>query len=109
MQEQRRAFFQTIFAGASLFLGGAAAARQFPTREPRSAPAPEPPRPDPKEILKANQREIQRDIARLYALAGELKQEVEKTDAAAIYSLTLVRKAEEVEKFARHIKNLARG
>jgi hypothetical protein len=67
------------------------------------------PRIDPKAILKGNQKQIQDDVKRLYALATELKEQAEKTDATAMLSLPLVRKAEEIEKLARQIKNLAKS
>ncbi len=60
-------------------------------------------------ILKANQKDIKRDVERLAELAQELKQEVEKTDSSEVLSLPLLRKAEEIEKLAKHIKSLARG
>ena len=42
-------------------------------------------------------------------LAEDLKKEVDKTDSADVLSLQMVKKAEEIEKLARQIKNLARG
>jgi hypothetical protein len=66
-------------------------------------------RPDPKQMLKQNQDQIHDDVEKLYALASELKEQVEKTDSANVLSLSMVGKAEQVEKLARQIKNLARG
>jgi hypothetical protein len=66
-------------------------------------------KPDPKQILKQNKDQIHDDIEKLYVLATELKDEVEKTDSVNVLSLAMVGKAEQVEKLARHIKNLARG
>jgi hypothetical protein len=66
-------------------------------------------RPDPKQILKQNKDQIHDDVEKLYTLATELKDEVEKTDSANVLSLAMVGKAEQVEKLARQIKNLARG
>jgi len=83
-------------------------------RPPRPAPgaAPED-QPVPREALKAvlqeNQKQIKKDIEKLYQLAEELKKEVEKADASEVLSLNVLRKAEEVEKLAKRIKNLARG
>ncbi len=64
---------------------------------------------EPRVVLKANQKDLKRDVERLAELAEELKKEVEKTDSTEILSLQLVRKAEEIEKLAKHIKSLARG
>ncbi len=67
------------------------------------------PKPNARALLKLNQKELKRDVERLVELARALQKEVEKTDSADVLSLSLVRKAEEIEKLARHIKSLARG
>lgn len=67
------------------------------------------PTPDPKEVLKANDKDIKSNVLRLSELAQELKKEVEKTDSANVLSLPMVHKAEEIEKLAHHIATLARG
>jgi hypothetical protein len=66
-------------------------------------------KPDPKQMLKQNQDQIHDDVEKLYTLASELKDQVEKTDSSNVLSLAMVGKAEQVEKLARQIKNLARG
>jgi hypothetical protein len=66
-------------------------------------------KPDSKQILKQNKDQIHDDVEKLYALASELKVEVEKTDSANVLSLTMVGKSEQIEKLAKQIKNLARG
>jgi len=63
----------------------------------------------PKAALKENEKDIKKDIEKLFQLAGELKAEVEKTDSSVVLSLPLLRKAEEIEKLAREIKNRAKG
>jgi hypothetical protein len=81
----------------------------------QATPYPDTPNPDdlpkidPKKILQHNQENIQDDVEKLYALAGQLKDQVTKTDSANVLSLPLVQKAEEIEKLAKQIKNLARG
>ena len=72
-------------------------------------PGPPAPKPDPRAILKQNQETIKRDVKRLAQLARELESELEKTDSTEVLSLQFVRKAEEIEKLAKNIKNLARG
>lgn len=52
---------------------------------------------------------IKKNVARLYELATQLKEEVEKTDGTAILSLSLLKKTEEIEKLARQIRNRAKG
>lgn len=69
----------------------------------------EPPKIDPKLVQQENQKKIQQDIQKLYELASELKQQVEKTDSANVLSLSLVDKANKIEKLAKQIASLARG
>jgi len=80
-----------------------------PFPRPPEDTLPEAPKPDPKQMLKHNREQIAQDVEKLYSLAGELKQQVRNTDSSAVLSLPLVQKAEEIEKLARQIKNLARA
>ena len=111
----RRSFLGIIFGVATWMAA-------MPVRLQSQQPAPHPPfpgqkpgdpdpdlKPDIHGILKENQKNIKKNVERLFELAEELKKEVEKTDAADVLSLQMVRKAEEIEKLARQIKNLARG
>jgi len=77
--------------------------------DPLSDPSAQPPPFDPKKIQERNQKTILEDIQKLYKLAGELKDEVEKTDSRNTLSLAMVQKAKEVEKLAKQIANLAVG
>jgi hypothetical protein len=67
------------------------------------------PPPDPKEQLKQSQKNLRRNADRLVQLARELKEEADKTEQTNVLSLSLVHKAEEVEKLARQIKDLVRA
>jgi hypothetical protein len=67
------------------------------------------PAPKPKDLLKQNQQQIHDDVEKLYKLATELKDEVEKTDATNTLSLPMIQKAEQIEKLAKQVKNLTRG
>jgi len=67
------------------------------------------PPPDPKVRLTENQKNLRRDADRLFQLAKDLKEEADKTEQTDVLSLSLVKKAEEVEKLAHQIKDLARG
>lgn len=72
--------------------------------------APETPlQPMNKRILEENQKDIKKKVDKLFQLASELKDEVDKTDSSKVLSLNLVRKAEEIEKLAKDIKNLSKG
>lgn len=111
MLDSRRRFVRAL-AGAA---GGAAILSQFlvaqqpPVVQPPPLALPEPPKRDPKKMLQEDQMNIKKNVARLYELATQLKEEVEKTDGTAILSLSLLKKTEEIEKLARQIRNRAKG
>jgi hypothetical protein len=69
----------------------------------------EPSTPNPKAIELANQKTLRANIAKLYEMASDLKDQVDKTDPASTLSVTVVKKAQEIEKLAKQIKNLAKG
>lgn len=116
MDRRRREILELLFALAAAVpaaaqdpLGNQGApqspdSQRFPDGLPEVTP-----KVDYSKILKHNQTQIQQDIERLYSLAGELKQQVDKTDSSQILSLQLLQKADEVEKLAHQIKNLAKG
>ena len=91
--------------------GAAPRAKVYPNgRDPNhSTGIEDPSRPDPRAITRANQMEIRTDIAKLYEMVSELKEQIDKTDASSTLSLAVVKKAHEIEKLAKQIKNLARG
>lgn len=128
MQRQRRQVLKTISAagalGVSFLVGSLSAAgeqrndqvplqpgstRPRAPRNPADDAETRRPRLDPRLVLKENQKDIVKDVEKMYDLALELKKEVEKTDSAEILSLQLVKKAQEIEKLAKRIQNLARG
>lgn len=76
---------------------------------PESSDPAFPPAATKKAILEQRQKDIKRDIEKLFDLATQLKTEVEKTDATTTLSLPMVKRAEEIEKLARQIKDNARG
>jgi len=80
-------------------------------REPRTADdSNNPGQPSAtKTVLEQRQKDIKKDVEKLFDLATQLKTEVEKTDATAVLSLAMVKKAEEIEKLAKQISNHARG
>ena len=62
-----------------------------------------------KAMLEQRQKDIKKEVEKLYKLASELKDEVEKTDATTTLSLPMVKKAEEIERLAKQIKDNAKG
>ena len=121
--DTRRAFLAglIIVGAATTFAGGQSTTRAQnqqnppiippPEQKPGQEPAPENPMAPSaeKKILEENEKDIKKKVERLYGLASELKAEVDKTDSSKVLSLNLVRKAEEIEKLAREIKNRSKG
>jgi len=59
------------------------------------------PKFDPKLILAANQKEIKKNVEKLYDLASELKAEVEKTDSVLVLSVAMLRRPTKSKKLAK--------
>jgi uncharacterized phage infection (PIP) family protein YhgE len=70
---------------------------------------PQPTIPDGKAVALANQKELREDVSRLYGMVSELKEQIERTDAGSMLSVSLVKKAQQIEKLAKQIKDLAKG
>jgi|SRR5580704_5981365 hypothetical protein len=126
MQESRRSLLVTFFGAASVFsLAPLLSALQAPGVHPSPPqPKPSPNTPngnfppglkgppvttDSKVINKQNQEEIKSDVSRLYEMISELKEQVEHTDANSTLSLSVVKKAQQIEKLAKQIRELAKG
>jgi len=126
MPESRRHLLTALFGAAGLLTvepllaglqapapgsGSSPRAKVYPNgRDPNAMTGiDDPSRPNPKAIERANQREIRADIAKLYEMVTELKEEIEKTDATATLSISVVKKAQQIEKLAKQIKGLAKG
>jgi hypothetical protein len=123
METGRRYFLSNIalvLAGAQMLQAGGrqqmppALPSQFPdesspSNRPRRNDLPLPPMADPKVQLKESQKNLRRDADRLLQLANELKDEAYKTEQTDVLSLSLIHKAEEVEKLAHQIKDLVRA
>lgn len=83
--------------------------RRRPTPDDKNPEDANAPNIDPKTILEANQKDIKKNVEKLYQLASELKAEVDKTDAVKVLSVAMLRKAEEIEKLAHGIRSRALG
>jgi hypothetical protein len=64
--------------------------------------------PDGKAIDKQNQVEMQAQIEKLYALAFELREQMKIIDSTNTLSVDVVKKAHEIEKLAKDIKDRAK-
>jgi hypothetical protein len=119
MLDTRRSFL-TMLAGAGTAVVMRAQAERGQAK-PTGRPSPPDPSPDAdasgsspeksatKIALEANEKDIKKNIEKLFQLATDLKAEVEKTDSSQVLSLAMVKKAEEIEKLAREIKTRAKG
>jgi len=120
MNEKRRVFLTMMIPGAVVASAAILGAwerkplhgflRQFPQNPPPQAPPTVPPpfpRPTKAELT-ANQREIRKDVDRLFSLAQDLKEEAGKTDTVTVLSVAFVEKTGEIEKLAKKIGDLAR-
>jgi hypothetical protein len=123
MPYSRRSLMFTLVVGAGALATGRAlySQPQHPTVEPRPSPnTPDPAHPwglgghddkptESKGIGKQNQVEVRAGVEKLYVLISELKEQVEKSDANAVLSVAVVKKSQEIEKLAKHVKDLAKG
>jgi hypothetical protein len=116
MLDTRRKFLMTLAASAaSLVMMAQSTLGQMPAStksqqktEPKSPESPEL-TPPTKAMLEANDKDIKKKVEKLFQLASELKDEVEKTDSSQVLSLALIKKAEEIEKLAKDIKSRSKG
>jgi hypothetical protein len=121
MFDTRRGFLAGLAGvGTLAALAGTGTLGQDPAKKPTRPGPPSaggesddsdamPPKSPTKALLEANEKDIKKNIEKLYQLAADLKAEVEKTDSSQVLSLGLVKKAEEIEKLAHDIKNRAKG
>ena len=117
MHESRRTCLRTLAGAALAFLASVAAARSQDPRvkDPTAARPDDDPnfkingKPLSKIRLEEDQKDIKNKLEKLFDLATQLKEQVEKTDATAVLSLAMVKKAEEIERLARSIKERAKG
>jgi hypothetical protein len=65
--------------------------------------------PDQKAIDRAKQQELRTDVSKLYEMVSELKEQVERTDTNSTLSLSVLKKAQQIEKLAKQIKEVAKG
>ena len=123
MSQSRRSFLGAAATFAAVSAWGAtslAAQSQIPLPMPRLPSVdPFPRRPtgiggpmsqrEKDDRLKRNQTEIKKNMARLTELVCDLQEEFDASSTTTVLSLGAVRKAEEIEKLARQIRDLIRG
>jgi len=122
MLDSRRSFMRAV-AG----MGGALAAEWAPkmlAQTPQPMPSPNAPanqnvpagmdgpdiiKPNKAAVNPLNQEQIAAKVQQLYKLASELKEQVEHTDLKSTFPLEFVKKAQQAEKLAKQIKDMAKG
>lgn len=116
MQESKRSLLKLVSGAAAFSMLAAFPQGQDPFPPSRQHPARPgedenslPEKASTKAVLEENQKDIKKNVEKLFDLASQLKDQVEKTDSTTTLSLALVRKAEEIEKLARQIKERAKG
>lgn len=110
MFKQLRVVF--VVLALVLFLG----AQQGPPRHPPAVPGaapemdipPEMQREQVRRLNKERQESLKKDTDKLYQLATELKQSVDKSNENVL-SIDVIKKAEEIEKLAKQVKEKMKG
>jgi hypothetical protein len=122
MRQTRRLFLLSaaLLPGALAFPGGVLAGQNPPTPPPKPQPAYT---PNPAEVdshpagaaaakrarLLENEKELRQGVERLYQLTSDLRNELERTPTADVFSLRIVKETEEIEKLAKSLKAKARS
>lgn len=122
MSYSRRSLMSALAAAAGTVVAESFLYSQtHSTPQPRPSPnTPDPNHPwglggsdgkphDTKVVARQNQADVRAGVQKLYELISELKEQVEKSDAALVLSVSVVKKSQEIEKLAKHVKELAKG
>jgi hypothetical protein len=56
-----------------------------------------------------DEKEIRKDVDKLYELAAELKNQIEKNNSQLVLSVSFIKNAQQAEKLAKKIKDLSKG
>ena len=65
--------------------------------------------PDAKVLDKQNQAEVKAEVEKLYALVFELREQMKQINGEATLSVNVVKKAQQIEKLAKDIKDRAKN
>lgn len=64
--------------------------------------------PNAKTLDPQNQAEVKAEVEKLYALVFELREQMKQTDNKSVLSLNVVKRAQQIEKLAKDIKDRAK-
>ena len=119
MRETRREFAMALAAAAGcLVVPHGMVLAQKPARKPTPPPpsdvvVEDAPLTDEtamkRAVMQQNAKEYREGVSRLFELASNLKEEVEKTRGAEVLSISVYRKTEEIEKLAKRLKSKVKG
>jgi hypothetical protein len=122
MFESRRKLLRTLWGAAGILAAGRWAYGAAQTPQPMASPnaptnqnvpagmnGPDLIKPDKPAANPVIQEQIAASVQQLFKLATELKEEVEHTNLNATFSIAFVKKAQQIEKLARQIKDRAKG
>lgn len=121
MRHTRRNFFLSLAAlsGSLALPRTICAAQNPPTPPPPPAPAQIPNsaevRPSPAEAaamrarLLQNEKEFREGVERLYQLTSDLREELQRTSTASVFSIHIVKQTEAIEKLAKRLKSQAKS
>lgn len=112
----RRRFLKYIGVFGSLAFSGSLLAsqqhRKFPSPPSPSDPNGSSPLSDPQMLhraqLKLNEKEFRESLASLYDRVNELKQDIEATHTADVFSLKIYKQTGEIEHLAKKLRSLAK-
>lgn len=120
MWKSRRSLLMTLvgatgaFAAEPLLAASQSATKSTPHlhpypngRDPNAPELDEPRVVNQKALELQNREKLRLNIAKLYEMVSDFKEQVEKTDSNSTLSVALVKKAQQIEKLAKQIKDLA--
>jgi len=113
---RRRDFLKYIGVASSLAFGGSLLKAQqkhkFPSPPAPADPNRNSPLSDPQMLqraqLKLNEKEFRESLASLFDLVSELKQDMETTHTADVFSLKVYKQTGEIEHLAKKLRSLAK-
>ena len=124
MNRSRRSLLIAGAASVACSLTGVLGSRGETLQSPQYRPSPNAPgnanvpagldgpeiiHPDKEAPNNINQIQIAGLVHQLHKLSGELQDEVDHTDMKATFPLSFVKKAQQIEKLAKQIKDRAKG
>jgi hypothetical protein len=123
MREMRRWFLIGLAAGILLTVGAELLSAQRHAHRPMVQQQPDHPpvigigpdgaQLDPKNVKAAmllqNEKEFREGVEQLSVLVNALKEELDKTATTDVLSVRMYKRAQEIEKLAKQIKNKAKG